>query len=99
MDSTGSAPAHARELRFKQCQQAIDGLINEAETLVMTGADKVPAGLAQRASEALADIFGRVPPWFSGVTSPEPLLNHLFVAEGTLRQRFYGIAIDLEDTD
>lgn len=88
----------SRHAVFRARQAKLDRLIGEAEQLVMSGAARPPTGLIEGAGRALEQVHGRVPPWLTPTISPVALLDHLLVAEGRLRQKFYRAAdLDLSD--
>lgn len=97
--NNSEASAAYRHLRdFRALQHALDGLIGEVEGLVRDGALAVPEQLRRRAGLALARVHGRAPEWLCRVTAPSAFLDHLFVAEGSLRQKYYvGVDLDLDD--
>ncbi len=79
-------------------QRALDALIEEMEQLVMRQAHEVPEPLRRRAEHVLASVHGKSPRWLDDIAAPTSLLDHLFVAEGRLRQQYYlGLDIDFED--
>lgn len=97
-----SARLSAGQLRYRQFraqQRALDGLIDEVESVVREGVRALPGALRQRAELTLANVHGQVPPWLARVTEPARLLDELFIAEGRLRQQYYvGVNLELEDS-
>ena len=47
----------------------------------------------------LESVHGRRLPWLRNLRAPLQVMDHVFVAEGVLRQRFYGLDdLDLRDS-
>ena len=74
---------------FKARQRALEDLIGETETEIAGGAFEVLPPLRAEVRRVLALIEGRIPPWLDEVETLEALLDHLFIAEGELRQDHY----------
>lgn len=88
----------AAERAFRERQLAIDELISAVEDVVAAGEPEIPRPLLREAWRLLALVYGTTPPWISDVDSPAALLDHLFIAEGRLRQDYYGEnQVDLDD--
>lgn len=97
IEAAASLPT-SRHAVFRARQAELDRLIGEVERLVMSGATRPPTGLVEWAGRALERVHGRIPPWVTPTMSPVALLDHLLVAEGRLRQKFYRAAdLDLGD--
>lgn len=90
----------SRHMVFRAQQRELDRLIGEAEGLVMSNSMPAPPLFVEKARRALTQIPGGAPSWLTPSVSPVALLNHLLVAEGRLRRKYYrAVVLDLDDED
>ena len=83
---------------FRARQHALDELVDRVEELVAEGAAEVPPPIRRRAERLLELVYGQAPPWFADVEDPRALLDHLFIAEGSLRRSvFPDVEIELDE--
>lgn len=86
------------ERTFRQRRLAIDELIATVEDVVAAEEPEIPCRLRDEAGRLLALVYGVTPPWILEVERPSALLDHLFIAEGRLRQDHYGESrVDLDE--
>lgn len=95
LSATASASPYAV---FRARQHVLDRLIDEVEHEIVSHHALEWPRLRDRALRAIAEVHGRMPSRLTADVSPTSLLDHLLVAEGRLRQQYYGPGLDLEET-
>ena len=86
--------AEARRLdrvQFRSRQKELDDLIGRLEDLVLDDEVTTPAAILDDVVATLESVHGRELPWLRNLRAPLQVLDHVFVAEGVLRQRYYGL--------
>ncbi len=84
---------------FRARRRALDDLIDQVEDLIEHDSRELPDSLRAQVARVLAAIHGQAPPWLEDVRSPIAMLDHLFVAEGSLRREYYADRqIDLDES-
>ena len=98
IEVTANSPASSCAV-FRARQHRLDSMIGEVEQVILDDTAVTPTDVFERSRRVIAEVHGKTPPWLTAEISPTVLLDHLLVAEGRLRQRYYGSAyLDLDET-